>query len=131
LNLCERLKEERNRLGFTQPVFAAQAETKKGSIINWEKGSSSPTAVQLEALSKIGVDAQYVVTGQRSEAALPPELTDLVRLYQSASVEVRAAAVRVLSGGSAGSNVSVHAPGGNAVAGDLTIKKGKFVNKGE
>jgi transcriptional regulator with XRE-family HTH domain len=112
LNLCDRLKEERERLGFTQPVFAAQAETKKGSIINWEKGASSPTAVQLEALSKIGVDVQYVVTGQRSEAALSPELSGLIALYQKAPWAVKAAVLRALSG-DVSESVGVNVRGSN------------------
>jgi transcriptional regulator with XRE-family HTH domain len=61
-----RLKDERTRLGLTQPVFAEHALAKKRTVQDWEKGTSSPTAVQMEALSRIGIDTQYVVTGVRS-----------------------------------------------------------------
>jgi len=61
-----RLKEERERLGYTQPIFAEIAGVRKRALIDWEKGVSSPTAVQLARLSEIGVDALYVLTGQRS-----------------------------------------------------------------
>lgn len=61
----ERLKEERERLDLTQPVFSEVAGAKKRTLIDWEKNISSPTAVQLSALCSIGVDVLYVLTGQR------------------------------------------------------------------
>lgn len=61
-----RLKEERERLGYTQPQFAEVAGAKKRTLIDWEKGVSSPTAVQLSALAEVGVDVLYILTGQRN-----------------------------------------------------------------
>lgn len=61
-----RLKEERERLRLTQPDFAQAAGAAKRTLIEWEKGTTSPSAVQLSALSEIGVDVYYVVTGKRS-----------------------------------------------------------------
>lgn len=61
----ERLKEERDRLGLTQPQFAEAAGAAKRTLIEWEKGATAPNAVQLSALKEIGVDVLYVVTGQR------------------------------------------------------------------
>jgi transcriptional regulator with XRE-family HTH domain len=68
--ICTRLKEERERLGLTQPVFAELAEVSKRTVIDWEKGKTSPNAVQLSALAAAGADVQYILTGVRS-AALP------------------------------------------------------------
>lgn len=62
----ERLKEERLRIGLTQPVFAGYCGAKKRTLIEWEKGSTSPNAVQLSALVAIGVDVLYVLTGDRA-----------------------------------------------------------------
>lgn len=59
----ERLKEERERLGLTQPAFAELAGAKKRTLIDWEKGVSSPTSVQLAALSTQRVDVLYILTG--------------------------------------------------------------------
>lgn len=70
-----RLKEERERLGYTQPAFAEAASAKKRTLIDWEKGVSSPTAVQLSALSEIGVDVMYVVTGLRTMPVQQPALS--------------------------------------------------------
>lgn len=66
--LGNRLREERDRVGMTQPVFAEAVGAKKRTLIDWEKGVSSPTATQLEALAAIGVDVLYVLTGRRAPA---------------------------------------------------------------
>jgi transcriptional regulator with XRE-family HTH domain len=63
-----RLKEERERLGLTQPEFAEIAGAKKRTVIDWQNGASSPTAVQLAALAGAGVDIAYVITGFRAKA---------------------------------------------------------------
>ena len=63
-----RLREERERLGLTQPVFAELAGAKKRTLIDWEKDVSSPTAVQLAQLAAAGADVLYILTGQRSSA---------------------------------------------------------------
>ncbi|HFO0136956.1 helix-turn-helix domain-containing protein [Pseudomonas aeruginosa] len=78
-----RLREERERLGLTQPVFAEAAGAKKRTLIDWEKGVSAPTAFQLEALAKIGVDVLYVVTGMRSDALPIPKMDPLSRREQA------------------------------------------------
>jgi transcriptional regulator with XRE-family HTH domain len=77
--LNSRLKEERTRLGLTQQAFAEFSLAKKRTIADWEKGVSSPTAVQLEALSKIGFDVLYVVTGMRSATIAEQKSTLLNR----------------------------------------------------
>ena len=63
-----RLREERERLGLTQPVFAELAGAKKRTLIDWEKDVSSPTAVQLAQLAAAGADVLYILTGQRASA---------------------------------------------------------------
>lgn len=62
----ERLKEERELLGLTQPQFAEAAGAAKRTLIDWEKGATAPNAVQLSALREIGVDVLYVLTGERN-----------------------------------------------------------------
>lgn len=68
--IAVRLKEERSRLGLTQEAFAEKAGSKRRTLIDWEKGVSSPTAMNLSALSLIGVDVQYVLTGQRQQSGI-------------------------------------------------------------
>lgn len=97
-----RLKEERERLGMTQPAFAEVAGAAKRTLIEWEKGTTSPSAVQLSALHEIGVDLQYVLLGLRSpkvplragitlhevtEAVLTPDEAALLDNYRHCSTE--------------------------------------------
>lgn len=69
LNIGERLKEERVRLGYNQADFAAIAGVAKTSQFNYEKGERSPDAAYLAAVAEKGVDVLYVVTGVRVEQA--------------------------------------------------------------
>lgn len=64
MNLHARLKEERERLGYSQTAFAALAGASKHSQINWEKGAASPNAEALAVWVEKGLDVLYVVTGQ-------------------------------------------------------------------
>ncbi len=72
MNLHERLKEERERLGHSQTAFAALAGASKHAQINWEKGAASPNAAALAAWADAGLDVLYVVTGQRAGGASAP-----------------------------------------------------------
>lgn len=71
----KRLKEERERLGMTQPQFAEAAGAAKRTLIEWEKGATSPNAVQLSALFAHGADVTYIITGVRSCAPSVPTLS--------------------------------------------------------
>ncbi|RMX08379.1 helix-turn-helix domain-containing protein [Corticibacter populi] len=70
-----RLKQERERLGYTQPAFAEFAGAKRRTLIDWEKGVSSPTAVQLSGLARAGADVLYILTGDRRLASTVQEPT--------------------------------------------------------
>ena len=94
-----RIREERERLALNQESFAELAGAKRRTLVDWEKGVSSPTAFQLNALSQAGVDIQYVVIGVRSAQALPAKEMFLLELFMKASEELRNAALNVLLGG--------------------------------
>lgn len=96
MSLADRFKSERERLALTQPRVADLAGVGKTTVINWEKGLSSPTAVQLSALAEVGLDVLYVITGQRSKPLepaqeLPRQEQEWLALYRNSSEEVRAA----------------------------------------
>ncbi|HFF2123535.1 TPA: helix-turn-helix transcriptional regulator [Pseudomonas aeruginosa] len=123
VTIGERLKEERERLAFTQPAFAAVAGTTKKSQIDYEKDVTQPKAGYLADVARLGVDVQYVVTGVRSVAALSSDERELLALFQAAPLAVKAAAIGALreGGGHVSVQTNVHAPGGNAAGRDLTI----------
>lgn len=63
MSIGERLKSERERLGYAQPAFAALADTTKKSQIDYEKDLTQPKAGYLAAIAEVGADVQYIVTG--------------------------------------------------------------------
>ncbi|WP_070888139.1 helix-turn-helix domain-containing protein [Pseudomonas argentinensis] len=69
MNIGDRLREERVRLGFNQADFAAVAGVAKTSQFNYEKGERSPDAEYLAAIAEKGVDVLYVIAGRRTPAA--------------------------------------------------------------
>lgn len=64
-----RLREERQRLKLDQVAFAELGGVKKNTQIAYEKGETSPSAAYLLKLEEHGVDATYVLTGQRTDVA--------------------------------------------------------------
>lgn len=71
-----RLREERERLGVTQAALSAIVGAGKRTVIDWEKGVTAPTAVQLAAMADAGFDVLYILTNQR---ASPPSGDSLSR----------------------------------------------------
>ena len=63
---CERLLEERLRLGYGQGEFAALGGVGRGAQANYEKGLRQPDMAYLEAIAFAGADILYIVTGARS-----------------------------------------------------------------
>lgn len=100
LNIGERLREERVRLGFNQGDFAAFAGVAKTSQFNYEKGDRSPDADYLAAVYAKGVDVLYVITGERKPQAadsIPAEALELLKLYESVSDADRQVLLRTAS----------------------------------
>lgn len=65
MSIGQRLREERERLGYTQPVFAELASTTKKSQIDYEKDITQPKASYLADIAQVGADINYIVTGQK------------------------------------------------------------------
>jgi len=59
----ERLKSERIRLGYSQTNFANIGGVKKNAQVNYENNSRHPDAEYFAAISKIGADINYIITG--------------------------------------------------------------------
>lgn len=120
----KRLKEERERLGFSQPAFAALAEASKSSQASWEKETAYPNAKALEVWARIGVDVSYVVTGKPALGveALTADEREILRLFRSAPLAVKAAAIGALQSGSnnAGGQVMSNNGAGSVQIGSLS-----------
>ncbi|MCU0211637.1 helix-turn-helix transcriptional regulator [Pseudomonas shahriarae] len=98
MGIGDRLKEERERLGFSQTEFAAVAGASKNSQYNYEKGERSPDAVYLAAVAGKGVDILYVVTGERkprSTDSIGADASELLAAYQHVTEEDRQVLLRM------------------------------------
>lgn len=87
-----RLREERERLGLSQPALADICGVTMRSQRNYEKGDRQPDASYLAAVSAAGADVLYILTGQRSGAVatapvLKPEEAALLDNYRHSSPE--------------------------------------------
>ena len=76
----KRLREERERLGLSQPAFAAVAGTTKQTLFSWETGKTAPDGFQLAALAASGADVLYILTDQRSGTHLAHDAAEKVLL---------------------------------------------------
>jgi transcriptional regulator with XRE-family HTH domain len=61
-----RLKEERLRVGMSQQDLANHALVHRQTQVNYERSLKPPPPDYLEAVGKIGIDVEYVVTGYRA-----------------------------------------------------------------
>lgn len=61
------------RIGLSQAEFAALGGLGKQAQLNYESDARSPDANYLAALSKVGVDVLYVITGERTQGAPVPD----------------------------------------------------------
>jgi transcriptional regulator with XRE-family HTH domain len=68
MNLSDRLRAERERIGLNQADLAAAGRVARRTQVNYETGERVPDAAYLEAISRTGIDVAYVLTGHRSEA---------------------------------------------------------------
>ena len=96
MNISDRLREERERLGLNQVEFGSIGGVKKLAQINYEKGERHPDSAYRGAIAAAGADVLYILTGQRSQPVppaqeLPRQEQEWLALYRNSSEEVRAA----------------------------------------
>lgn len=72
MGIGDRLKTERERLGYTQTDFAALVGASKKSQIRWEHDESYPDAAALAAFAEAGADVLWIITGQKLGSTPPP-----------------------------------------------------------
>src|SRR5450830_772139 len=88
VNIGARLREERERLGLSQPAFADIGEASARTAQDWERGVSAPKGDFLARAAAAGVDVLYVLTGRRStpfETTMTDEEVALVENYRRAN----------------------------------------------
>jgi transcriptional regulator with XRE-family HTH domain len=98
-DIGNRLKAERERLELSQTGLAELVDASKRTVIEWEKGNTSPNAVQLSSLAEQGFDIQFIVTGVGSKNAYVNYLTvdeaKLIEAYRKTEPASRSTVLQV------------------------------------
>lgn len=77
----DRLREERERIGFSQATLAAAGGVQRLAQSQYEKERSAPTIRYLAGISAVGIDLQYVLFAQgRSTHSLTPSEINRIEL---------------------------------------------------
>lgn len=97
-SIGQRLKEERKRLGYNQTEFAQLGGVQKNAQSNYEGDTRRPDADYLAAIAALGADVLFVVTGQRSAAAIPTEEKALLEGYRALDARGRAGVLALVGG---------------------------------
>ncbi|MBU1352119.1 MAG: helix-turn-helix domain-containing protein [Gammaproteobacteria bacterium] len=98
IGIGERIRTERERLGLSQPAFAALGDASKNSQLSWEKEVAYPNARVLAAWAAVGADVAFILTGRTASNSLSSEEETLVGYFRAAEVPVRRAALGALLG---------------------------------
>ena len=102
-NFYDRLKEERKRLGYTQPAIAKKVGIGKTTQSNYEAGVRTPNADYFVMLANEGFDVAYILSDHGVRAAAEDgaayggrRTAELVRLFDAASPSMQAAVIAML-----------------------------------
>lgn len=127
----DRLREERERLGFSQEAFGAIGGVKRVAQGKYEKGERSPDVDYLAAIARVGVDVQYIVTGVRSSALVGKEalLLEGYRKMDEATKERTLA--MVYSGTPPAAKQIFHGAVGQAIEGGAVFNAGVKFDLGD
>lgn len=94
VSVGERLKEERERLGYNQTDFVRIAGVTLQSQGNYESGRREPSTSYFAAIAAAGADVQYIITGVRCSAVaagLTREEVEILEGYRQADTTGRTA----------------------------------------
>jgi transcriptional regulator with XRE-family HTH domain len=102
-----RLREERERLGYSQEAFGVLGGVRKQAQHMYESGARRPDANYLQALAEAGADVLYILTDQRSQAVaevdlLPSDERVLIDAYRSCTGQAKKTLVQTAALLSAG-----------------------------
>lgn len=126
MSIADRLREERESRGLTQPAVADCVGSTKRTVQHWESGASAPTAGDLAQMALLGFDVRYIVTGSRDYAAPEPlsaEEQVLLLHWRAASRDTRNAALGALIGAASSARTKqvFNAPVGGVAQGQATV----------
>lgn len=92
----KRLKEERKRLGLKQDEICTVTGVSRNTQSRYELGDRFPDIKYLAAISDLGVDILYVITGRKDN--FNSDELELLSLFRATSLENKSLAVQALKG---------------------------------
>lgn len=119
MQISDRLREERERIGLTQTAMSKLGGVAFRTYCDYESGKSEPKASTLAKLGLSSVDILYVLTGTKTPSSIDisEDEAELVKIYRSAPLAIKAAALAALTAGSSASKTITVSGKGNRVAG--------------
>lgn len=92
----ERLKQERERLDFSQQEFSELIGLSPNTQRAYEKGKVTLNLGYLQTVERLGVNTMYVLAGRlEQENCLTPEEFQLVTTYRALATRQRHSLVRI------------------------------------
>jgi transcriptional regulator with XRE-family HTH domain len=136
----ERLRKERERLGFTQQEFAERIGVRREMWSKYERGQAMPGGETLAAFAAVGGDVLYVLCGEAALAATASDEKELLLGYRKLDIRGKAGMLGMVQGMNAPEETAkaiFHGDVGQVVQGDQTApvsfnvggKKNKNRNK--
>ncbi|WP_420598618.1 hypothetical protein [Neptuniibacter sp.] len=92
----DRLEEEVNRIGVT--AISNNLGVARNTIYNWLAKGNVPLNY-LMAFDGLGMDARYIIYGERSLSAISEDEKELLDLFRVAPIQVKAAVLGALTAG--------------------------------
>ena len=77
------LKEERQRLGFTQATIAEHCGISREMWCRYERGANIPSGEVLHQFCQLGGDVQFVLSGARTASTLTEEENLLLEAFRN------------------------------------------------
>lgn len=81
VSLGQRIKEERERLGLSQELFAKQLGISRSTQARYENGVTQPSAEYINAAHQAGADIDYLSSGRRGGMLNGVMVEDLSAYY--------------------------------------------------
>ncbi|MFZ7188066.1 helix-turn-helix domain-containing protein [Avibacterium avium] len=98
LQISDFLKSERERLGLTQEEIATKCGVSKRAYIYYEQGERVPNTDFLAALTQIGGDVMYVLSGIRGVAQLSSLENMVLNVFNSLDDQKKLEVIGFLNG---------------------------------
>ena len=128
MHIGNRLRGERQRLDMTQTEFAEACGVTKRAQINYESDERAPTSAYLAAAAGLGIDVNYLLTGERHGEMDAAEVR-LLAAYRVAPQAIQRIVQAALLGGAGPADPRTDLRGANIgqqVSGDVTMHGTKF-----